>query len=318
VHDGNNDGIFEPGEDGLGLTVHRVAVENNGGLTLPAGTVMNLVRGSANRQRIDGEKVNKWTTPSANLPSMTVGEARVMPEVFHQAIPAVPCSVGRPYKGNVVVCTAARMHNRLFTESAIDSEWTVQFPIQGQVVKGPSYLGPNETGVVSCELSNISTRPYGSNVGHEVSAGEVRVEISCDPIIHVTPDGGEGKRDWNYTINADKPWVATATVTSIKAGQNINIQFHVLMTEKAGDLLLESLDWQVTVFLRGKAIEQRANKIRIVPTYEPSIRCDATLITSPQMDRNEYLSWSYLLQTLGLSVGLWDVERYDTIASVGM
>jgi hypothetical protein len=320
VHDGNNDGIFEPGEDGLGLTVHRIAVENNGGLRLPVGTVMNLVRGSADPHRIDGDATPvQWTVPAAAVPSMAVGEALVMPEAFHQAIPAVPCSLGRPHVGTVVVCTAARMHNRLFHESSIDSEWTVQFPIQGQQVEGPSFLGPNESGVVNCALRNVSTRPYGSAVAaaHGCSAGLLQVVIECDPIIHVTADRGEGTSDWRYQLAGATPWVATADVTSIAPGQDINIGFHVVMTDKAGDLLLESLDWTVTVYLRGKPIEQRSNKIRVVPTFEPGARCDATLMTSPQMDRNEYLAWSYLLQTLGLSVGLWDVERYGTIASIG-
>lgn len=83
VFDGNNDGIFEPGEDGGGLIVRRVEVMNDGGLTLPAGAHMTFPATGSFRHP-SGSQLTE-----AVIMRLGVNSSTLLPEEFPMSIGSV-------------------------------------------------------------------------------------------------------------------------------------------------------------------------------------------------------------------------------------
>jgi hypothetical protein len=103
---------------------------------------------------------------------------------------------------------------------------------------------------------------------------------------------------------------AKADIRVIPPGATIAISFQVRMRESAGNLLYAQLPWDATLFLRDKPVEIRSGEIRVTPRYNDDKTTDLVIVTTPNTTREEFLAWSYLVQTLGLSAGFWDYERH--------
>lgn len=54
--------------------------------------------------------------------------------------------------------------------------------------------------------------------------------------------------------------------------------------------------------------------MRVTPLFQPATLSDVVLVTSPAIDRAEFLCWSYALQLAGLSINFWDLERYKSLS----
>ena len=81
-----------------------------------------------------------------------------------------------------------------------------------------------------------------------------------------------------------------------------------------GRFLFQRVNWQLTLSLRKRPIQVHHSDIRVTPVFIPNVISDLVLVTSQACTRLEFLAWSYLLQLLGLSVNLWDVERYKGLS----
>jgi hypothetical protein len=302
--DGNEDGIFEPGADGGGLQLRNVQVKNNGGLTLPTGAVVSVLQG--------GEPADDTT-----VPELAKGKTAELAARFHTDLSEVPCSIDRPYRANIRVGTGITLLGHAFDESLVSQEIPIQWPIEVTAMDATDFLAPNDEGYVACTITNASTRPYGC--GAAESAGDVTIAFESDTFIHVLPDDQDAARaqEWGYEIGQVHKHTALATVRTIAPGRSVCVRFKVLMTSAAGRVLMDSLKWDVTLQLRNKPIEQRRNTIKVVPLFEPDIFCDVCLVTSPAMDRDEFVAWSYLLQLLNLSASFWDVQRYGGYGGMG-
>ena len=53
------------------------------------------------------------------------------------------------------------------------------------------------------------------------------------------------------------------------------------------------------------------DRIRIVPCFDSKNFYDLLLVTSDDIDRPEYLAWTFMAKTLGLSMTTWDLVRYQ-------
>jgi hypothetical protein len=99
---------------------------------------------------------------------------------------------------------------------------------------------------------------------------------------------------------------------------SVEITIPIRMRPEAGNVLMESLPWRAVLHLRDRPIEARAAMVRVVPRFNPTLFSDVCLVTSPPMNRQEFLAWSYLLQLLDVSVNIWDVERYGGLTNTSL
>jgi hypothetical protein len=96
---------------------------------------------------------------------------------------------------------------------------------------------------------------------------------------------------------------------------SVEVTIPIRMRPEAGNVLMESLPWRAVLHLRNRPIEARAAMVRVVPRFNPTLFSDVCLVSSPPMNRQEFLAWSYLLQLLDVSVNIWDVERYGGLTN---
>jgi hypothetical protein len=60
-----------------------------------------------------------------------------------------------------------------------------------------------------------------------------------------------------------------------------------------------------------RCIEYWTRDIRITPIFVTQETSDVILVTCAEVDRREFLAWSYMFQILGLTVNFLDAERYN-------
>lgn len=118
-------------------------------------------------------------------------------------------------------------------------------------------------------------------------------QLRVDPLFQVLPP-----TDGSYTISGDG--VAIRPIESLPPnGGQFTIQVHVLMKGEAGLRLYESVPWQAELYLRDRCIEYWTRAIRITPVFLPGGNSDVVLVTCADVDRREFLAWSFLVQLLG-------------------
>jgi len=270
---------------------------NNGGLTCPDGVLLFAPTTSTAHQ----------AHQAISLPAIAAGQAFVAcskGDGLRMHIPSVPgpC-VGKPFSSVARIAPAATLCDRFFDEASPSVFVTVQYPIRVAVTYAPTLLAPTEFGVVTVEVTNISLVPYGCSVAathsaHVLFKMDRNMEVLQSPSdvadIFVFPDGLAAKAD----------------IRVIPPGATIAISFQVRMRESAGNLLYAQLPWDATLFLRDKPVEIRSGELRVTPRYNDDKTTDLVIVTTPNTTREEFLAWSYLVQTLGLSAGFWDYERH--------
>lgn len=130
---------------------------------------------------------------------------------------------------------------------------------------------------------------------HQHDTGNVVFQLRVDPIFQVLPTN-----DGSYTISADG--VAIRPIESLAPnGGSFTISIHVLMKGEAGLRLYESVPWMAELYLRDRCIEYWTRPIRITPVFLPGGNSDVVLVTCADVDRREFLAWSYMVQLLGES-----------------
>ena len=73
--------------------------------------------------------------------------------------------------------------------------------------------------------------------------------------------------------------------------------------------------WLLELYLRNRCICYWDGEIRVTPTYNDNVISDVLLVTNSGIDRPEFLAYTYISQLLGLSVNMWDLQRYRGMAS---
>jgi hypothetical protein len=294
LKDDNCDGIIEPDSD---VYLEKITIFNNGKMPCPEGSSLFVP-----------------TTHTAHQ----AHEPIIIPEIASRAsfiacssddglrmhIPSVPgpC-VGKPFSSVARIAPAITLCDRFFDEASPSVFLTVQYPLRVLTTRTPTFMAPTEFCSFVIEIRNISMVSYGCSVGSTHSAHllfkvDRNMEIIQGPCevanIFYFPDGLAAKADFHL----------------IEPNSTLTITFQVRMRESAGMLLYALLPWDATLFLREKPIEIRSSEVRVTPRFNDNISTDMVIITAKTTSREEFLAWSYLVQSLGLSVGFWDYERY--------
>ena len=101
----------------------------------------------------------------------------------------------------------------------------------------------------------------------------------------------------------------------IQSGSSYQRNFQV----ELGDLaqFFELVPFTVSIYLRGKKIENIQSSIRLTPNYFPTVpgehNYDILLFTDKQIIREEFLGYIKIIEGLGLNVNIWDIERYGKL-----
>ncbi len=207
---------------------------------------------------------------------------------------ASPPPVNTHYERPLTFASRVRMLGRRFPQGdAVSTTVTVQYPVRVETAIAQTFLGPGEYTAIDITLRNISTRNYGCVP--EDTAGDVALHLWLTPLLKFMP---QTRRELRFRVPFLPP------------GKAIKFSFNVRMGQKAAAHLLKRERWGAALLLRGRVIERHEHEIRITPTFTPSKRADVVFFTSPRLDRNNYIAWNQVFTDLGLSVNLWDVERY--------
>ena len=294
LKDENCDGIFEPDSD---VFLEQITILNDGGLTCPEGSMLFAPTSITAHQAHE----------PVVIPAIASSESFIAcscNDGLRMHIPSVPgpC-VGKPFASVARITPAITLCDRLFDEASPSVFVTVQYPLRIVVTRAPTFMAPSEFCVFTIEMMNISMSPYGFNVGSTHSA---HLLFKVDRNMEIIPLPSEVAKVFIFPDGL----AAKADLHSIQPNTTVEVSFQVRMRESAGNLLYVHLPWDATLFLREKPIEIRSGELRVTPRYDDNKFTDMIIVTAKTTTREEFLAWSYLIQTLGLSAGFWDYERY--------
>ena len=121
-------------------------------------------------------------------------------------------------------------------------------------------------------------------------------------------------KDGNYAWRACGR-ICSITFFDIPAGCTVMAEIPISSTRAAADNLYKDAHLEGALKLRQKCISKYREKIRIVPVFDASKFYDVLLVTCNKIDRNEFLSWTFMFQLAGLQSGIWDIHRYKRLTA---
>lgn len=202
------------------------------------------------------------------------------------------------YHRKVTFRSKIRMLGRPFPQCAVvESTLDVMYPIRIEAANCQPWLGPGEYTSVEIILRNVSTRDYGFRLGAK-SAGEVTLHLWSSELVEFSPQ---------------RRRLVQFRVPLVPAKQCVSYKFNVKMHPFAATKLFDREEWGLGLVLRDKLIESHTYTIRVTPTFVPAKRADLVMLTSAKMQRTNFVAWNQAVTELGLSVNLWDLERYGGV-----
>ena len=292
-----DDGVFEPNE---AICVACVVVENTGGLDLPSGAIA----------RIPSTETIVFEQSSFTLPTISAGHTYTIPFRFHGRIrdvhpPITPgCQSIKRLKANFH--TRIELLGRPFMNSCFRKEVEVQYPLQFGSLSCSQNLDGGETGLISIEVRNVSTLPYGSCKG---SNGRVVLRLHLDSRLNPTAAQADKCCKVLLTHNPNIPDSTLVELHQVPPKQTLMVDIKITMVNQAR--LLDECFWQASLYLRDKLIEYNQQSIKVTPMYS-SLKppADVLLVTSGAMSHNELVFWLNIFCMFNASVDIWDTDYY--------
>ena len=289
-------GIFEPNER---IVVSEVRIKNTGGLDLPSGAIASMT----NTDTV------KFEPCSFEIPAIAVGSEYKIPFRFHGRIfdTYPPNKPGRE-NFKATLSTRIELLGRPFEKSLFRKEIEVRYPVQLGNLRCPQFVDRGEVAQFSVEVSNVSNLPYGSCKG---SGGRVVLQLHFDSrLIPLGKVASDGDAPYDVTYNHNVCDSTFVELHEIQPKKTITIRISVL-AEKNAELFAHCY-WQADLRLRDKLIEYNQQSVRVTPKYDaqkPS--SDILLVTSQNMTNMDFVFWSHLFHTAGVSFDIWDTSLYS-------
>jgi hypothetical protein len=116
-------------------------------------------------------------------------------------------------------------------------------------------------------------------------------------------------------------FVCALNFASFAPGETKSVTLHIRMNEESVAASYSKVGLTSTLYFNSTSpslqslgmvpIQSMKDRIRIVPCFDSKNFYDLLLVTSSVIDRPEYLAWTFMAQTLGLSMTTWDIVRYQ-------
>ncbi|CAM6125315.1 unnamed protein product [Calypogeia fissa] len=284
VRAGSGIGIISPGST---ITIDKVIVWNNGGMTLPEGTRLSFTgTGVLSTSSKDMKKVEI-------LPEIRKNKRYKCASTFSMAVEKLDGPAGgSPFQALISLMPSIELCGRNFSVRDQVLEVPVQFPIQivGDV-QFPHTVHQGSTTTLQFNVRNISSRSYGQG---KRSLGTVEARVMFFLELEL---GQRVERKW------------TKEVSEIGAGQDQLLQFDCRVDTNGQPYSILSV--QVHLLLKGQSIEYRHLESRIIPVYRAT-EVDAVIVTDTDFKPGVYNLWTSILALLGLKCVFWDISWYQT------
>ena len=295
-----DDGIFEPHER---ISVSGLLVHNAGGMDLPGGASVSIL--STDTVKFES---SKFDIPQNAIPQ---GKRYTIPFKFRGRLADLtPPNRPGPQSFKAEFSPRIELLGRPF-ENSYKRELLVRYPIQLGNLYSPTIMDQGEVAIFSVQVKNLSNIPYGNC---RASGGRVVLQLHFDsrliPLGEVIADA-----KIPYVMTYDHSFTDSTFIELINLPpkQNITVNIKVLMESHAE--VFDQCHWQVDVHLRDKLIEYNQKMVAVIPTYNPqNDPADGLLITSSVMTRQEFVIWSHILDSLGVSFDIWDTARYKGLS----
>jgi hypothetical protein len=258
---------------------------------------------------VKGTGANQISPDLENLPGLSVKERGVVPGELQIHLKDVAVSINKPHISVVDIASSIKLLNRPFNDSNITASVRVMYPVRIVNFNPPELLGPNEKGIVNIAVKNISTKAYGERAGDSA----VSIDVSCDHLAEWFQVEGTST-DGGYAWKA-RGRNCAITFFDIPAGSTVTAEIPIKSSKAAANNLFKDSHVEGTLKLRRKPISKYREKIRIVPVFDASKFYDVLLVTCDKIDRNEFLSWTFMFQLAGLQSGTWDIHRYKRLTA---
>ena len=309
--DDNKDGVYEP--DTL-VHVSQMKYFNEGGMTLPSGSVASFVK-------LNGLAYHKkQPTAIPDLGPLQPNEEGLVPGGFTLKIKDVPVSLDKPHVSEVSLTSNVSLIGRNFLDSNVTSTVRAMYPVRITNYKPPELLGPNEKGLMYVAVKNISKAPFGSKHGVQcaVQLKMTFVQKFMLPMSTHTSDAeiGEDFKLGKYTFQVLQGGkTCVVDIVDVQPGQTVVVCIPMRSTPLSAKRLYASFPVATTLVLRKKTISKYTKDIRIVPVFDASQCYDVLLVTCNDIDQKEFQGWDYLFQLAGLAYAPWDIHRYKRLTA---
>ena len=290
-------GVYEPNER---ITVSGVLVHNTGGLDLPDGVSVSMPS-----SRTINFEASKFDIPQKVLEA---GQKYIIPFKFHGRLSDLaPPNQPGSHTFNAQFHPRIELLGRPFEKSFFKTEFLVQYPIQLGDLCSPEMMDQGEVSLISVEVKNISSLPYGNckNSGSRVVL-HVHFDSRLIPLGKVTADAQAP-----YVVTYDHSLGDSTFIElfELPPKQKVTINIKVQMERHAE--FFDQCHWQADLHLRDKLVEYNHKSIRVTPTYNPQkMPADALLVTSEVMTHQQLEFWSHIFHLLGVSFDIWDTALY--------
>ena len=294
----NSDSIFEPNER---IAISEVLVANVGGLVLPAGAEVTMQRTKTNTMNFEPIRYK--------LPEIQPKKSFKLPITFYGRInDQPPPPTPGPLEIKADFESRVELLGRPFSNSFHPKVLPVRYPLRLKHLWCNENVGRGEVTIISVQIENISSKPYGSCQG---SAGKVGIQVHMDARLIPIAYGSHTDKKLPYSVTHDptKQDSLYIQVNSISPKEIMTMYIAVQVDSEAE--LFDHCQWQADLCLRGKVIEYNFEKIRISPIYvQRDPPSDILMVTGPDITLAAFNLWQRMFQILGVTVDYWDTTRY--------
>lgn len=281
------DSIFEPGQT---ILIRNIVVSSRGGLTIPAGIVLNIIQ----------TEFFMPTSEGIVLPAIPSGQTYrvngiLTAKIFNFAPPRAPIMFSK----GLSLATYGELIGRHMGGTSPLIEVTCRYPVIIKASKSPDVIAHGDHVTLSLDIQNVSSASYGVNEKTKIDV-VVRVQEGID-VKGAEPTGSNN--------SVSELWFP---VESFFPGEVRTISVSATMLPHV--LHFDTKIWRAEIRLRNKPIQYTEKEIRCAPKFEefPSIpKYDLILFTGNSFTMEDYLIWQQLALGLNLNIRVWDYHYYN-------
>lgn len=293
---GNNDGIFEPGEQ---LTISNIRVKNTARMPSPekADVLLSL-------------QSSQWIltdpTDQVSIPALRGGQEVVLPNRLVVQVKRNGFNVGSTaWQMTDTLVPVGRVTRVQRTQSGLSlpKVVTMSFPVEISSIQTVSTVGPGEFASIQWRLTNRSNRRLQGLEGVERA---LSVALNAN---------GTAVRNLKFALNeSNSNTTFLRTITGLGPNESVIISGDIHFSENAEPYTAVDLQTTLGLQLLGERnlspIMSHQHRIRIAQTYQYTPDASVLLITNNRISQDQYKAWRKLFTDIGIKADIWDLSYY--------